>query len=444
MSRPFHVRGDVTVPGDKSITHRALMLAAAAEGESRLRGLLPGADCRSTAAVLCALGCDVPPPPGDGGELVVRGRGLDGWRAPGQVLDCGNSGTTARLMMGLLASRPFAAALTGDESLRGRPMRRITGPLREMGATFRELGEPDRLPIEVRGGALREIAHASPKASAQVKSALLLAGLGGSVAVTVTEPILSRDHTERMLRALGEPVATEAAGGGVRTRLVPTGRALPPLELDVPGDPSSAAFLVALALLADAGELRIRGVGVNPTRTGFFRLVERMGAQVGYENARVEGGEPVADLVVAPARLRGIEVAPHEVPDAIDEIPLLAVLAARAEGETRITGAGELRVKETDRLAAMAGNLRALGVDAEELEDGLVVRGTDRPLAGRVRAFHDHRIAMAFGVLGALPGNAIRIDDPAVVEVSYPGFWEVLARVSGRPGPLPTPSAQRP
>lgn len=427
----MNVSGDVAVPGDKSITHRALMLAAVARGESRLRGLLPGADCRSTAAVLRALGCDVPAPPADGSGIVVRGGGIDGWRAPAEVLDCGNSGTTARLMMGLLASRPFAAALTGDRSLRGRPMRRITAPLREMGAAFRELGEPDRLPIEVLGGPLREIAYASPKASAQIKSAVLLAGLGAQVPVAVTEPILSRDHTERMLRALGVDVATRADEDGATVRLAPSAASLPPLDLEVPGDPSSAAFLVALALLADAGELRIRGVGVNPTRTGFYRLAERMGARIGYENRRTAGGEPVADLVVSPAGLRGIEVAPEEVPDAIDEIPMLAVLAARAEGETRITGAGELRVKETDRLAAMAGNLRALGVEAEELEDGIVVRGTGRPLAGPVRAFHDHRIAMAFGVLGALPGNRIEIDDPAVVEVSYPGFWEVLAEVTG-------------
>ena len=423
------VAGDVAVPGDKSITHRALMLAAVAEGQSRLRGLLPGEDCRSTAAVLRALGCAVPDPCADGGEIVVRGRGIPGWTAPEEALDCGNSGTTARLMMGLLASRPFAATLTGDASLRGRPMRRITAPLREMGAAFREMGEPDRLPIEVLGAPLREIAYASPKASAQIKSAVLLAGLGGGVPVSVTEPLLSRDHTERMLRALGERVETGASGDGVAVRLVPSGRPLPSLDLDVPGDPSSAAFLVALATLADAGELRIRGVGVNPTRTGFLRLAARMGAAIRLEDEREVGGEPVAELVVRPARLRGITVAPEEVPDAIDEIPVLAVLAARAEGETRITGASELRVKETDRLAALAANLRAVGVDAEELEDGLVVRGSDRPLRGRVRCFGDHRIAMAFGVLGAVSGAGIEVDDPDVVEVSFPGFWRVVAGV---------------
>ncbi|HEV3049457.1 MAG TPA: 3-phosphoshikimate 1-carboxyvinyltransferase [Longimicrobium sp.] len=428
MANRLHVSGDVTVPGDKSLTHRALMFSAVATGESRLRGLLPGADCRSTASVLRALGCAVPDLPPDGSEIVVAGRGIGSWTAPAEWLDCGNSGTTARLMMGLLASRPFASTLTGDDSLRGRPMRRITEPLARMGARFREAGAPGTLPIEVVGGPLDSIDYVSPKASAQIKSAVLLAGLGAGVPVSVTEPMLSRDHTERMMDALGETVDTLDVDrrGGVHISLIPSGRALPPLDLDVPGDPSSAAFLIALALLADEGELRICNVCVNPTRTGFFRLVERMGARIAMADRRTAGGEPVADLVVRPARLRGIEVGGDEVPDAIDEIPMLAVLAARAEGETRITGAGELRVKETDRIAAVAGNLRAIGVDAEELADGIVVRGTDAPLAGSVRAFHDHRIAMAFGVLGAQPGNAIEVDHPEVVDVSFPGFWELL------------------
>jgi 3-phosphoshikimate 1-carboxyvinyltransferase len=424
------VGGDVLVPGDKSITHRALMLAAAAVGPSRLSGLLPGDDCRSTAAVLRALGCEVPDPPAGGGAVVVVGRGLEAWRAPGADLDCGNSGTTARLMMGLLASRPFAATLTGDASLRGRPMRRITAPLRTMGASFEELAGPDRLPIRVLGGGLQPTDHASPKASAQIKSAVLLAGVAAGIPVAVVEPSLSRDHTERMLRAMGVRIETGACDGGIRVRLEPPEGPLPPLEMDVPGDPSSAAFLVALATLAGGGELRIRGVGANPTRTGFLRLVARMGARIAVEHERDAGGEPVADLVAGPARLRGIDVDGHEVPDAIDEIPMLAALAARAEGETRIRGASELRVKETDRIAAMVANLRAIGVDAAELEDGLVVRGGDAPLAGPVRAHGDHRIAMAFGVLRAAGNPGIRIDDPGIVDVSFPGFWKLLERVT--------------
>jgi 3-phosphoshikimate 1-carboxyvinyltransferase len=428
---PLDVTGDVTVPGDKSITHRALMLAAAATGESRLSGLLPGEDCRSTAAVLRALGCDVPAPPDGGGEIVVRGNGLDAWRAPAAPLDCGNSGTTARLMLGLLASRPFAAALTGDASLRGRPMRRVTAPLTEMGARFRELGEPDRFPIEVAGGALSSIDYTSPKASAQVKSAILLAAVSGGVAASVAEPVLSRDHTERMLASLGVPISSESSGSGARAIVQPWSGTFPPLDLRVPGDPSSAAFLAALALLADTGELRIRGVCVNPTRTGFFRMVHHMGGMMELSNERVEGGEPVADLLVRPAALRGIEIGGREVPAAIDEVPVLAALAARAEGETRITGAGELRVKESDRIRTLVAALRAIGAEAEELDDGLVVRGSDRPLRGRVATHGDHRIAMAFGVLGAVPGNAVEVDDRACAAVSFPGFWERVDALTG-------------
>jgi 3-phosphoshikimate 1-carboxyvinyltransferase len=429
---PLHVQADVTVPGDKSISHRALMLACAAEGESRLRGLLPGEDCHSTASVLRALGCHVPDLPADGGEVRVLSGGLRSWRSPDAELDCGNSGTTARLMMGLLAGRPLAATLTGDASLRGRPMRRITDPLSRMGARFREMGEPDRLPIEVEGTVLRPIDYVSPKASAQIKSAVLLAGLSGAVPVTVTEPVVSRDHTERMLSDLGVGVLTHHGPGGWRVVMDSPPAQLPPLDLHVPGDPSSAAFLAALALLADAGELRIRGVGCNPTRIGMLPILRRMGGDVALEDARSEGGEPVADWVVRPARLRGTEVGADEVPAAIDEIPILAALAARAVGETRITGAGELRVKETDRVAAIVSNLRAVGAEAEELPDGLVVRGSDRPLRGAVSSLGDHRIAMAFGVLGALPGNAIDIDDRAVAAVSFPGFWELLRAITGR------------
>jgi len=430
----FRISDSVTVPGDKSITHRALMLAACAQGDSRLSRLLPGQDCRSTAAVLRALGCDVPEPPADGGEIIVRGRGMDAWRAAAAPLDCGNSGTTARLMMGLLASRPFGSTLTGDASLRGRPMRRITEPLERMGARFRDLESPGRLPVEVTGGALTPLDYTSPKASAQIKSAVLLAGLGAEVPVSVTEPILSRDHTERMLASLGAPARFEHVEGGVRAVLGAWAGPLPPLELRVPGDPSSAAFLAALALLADTGELRITGVCANPTRTGFFTIARKMMGLVAWERGRSEGGEPVSDVVVRPSKLRAVTIGGEDIPAAIDEIPVLAVLAARAEGETRITGAGELRVKESDRIAAIVTALRAVGAQAEELEDGLVVVGSDHPLRGRVATHGDHRIAMAFGVLGALPGNEIEVDDPECAAVSYPRFWEVLRGLTGGRG----------
>jgi 3-phosphoshikimate 1-carboxyvinyltransferase len=433
----LRVSGDVRVPGDKSLSHRALMFAAIGEGESRLSNVLTGADCRSTAAVLRSLGCEIPRLPEGGGELVIRSAGAAGWSAPTELLDCGNSGTTARLMMGLLAARPFSSRLTGDDSLRRRPMRRVTQPLAEMGAAIRELGEADRLPLEIRGGTLASVDHASPHASAQVKSALLLAGVTGGVEVSVLEPHPSRDHTERMLRAAGCVVTAGVEGAGWRVRAEPPRGPLPPLDLRVPGDPSSAAFLLALALLADEGEIRVREVCTNPTRIGFLDILRRMGADVTLENQRMEGDEPVADLVARPSRLRGTTITPEEIPSLVDEVPILAVLAARAEGETRVTGARELRAKESDRITAMVANLRAVGATAEELEDGLVVRGTDAPLTGVVPTHHDHRIAMAFGVLGVLPGSDIEVLDPEVVGVSFPGFWELLRALSGGHRPSP-------
>ncbi|MBI4408702.1 MAG: 3-phosphoshikimate 1-carboxyvinyltransferase [Gemmatimonadetes bacterium] len=419
---------EVRVPGDKSITHRALILAALARGTSELRGLLPAEDPNTTARVLRALGCAIPELPRNGAAVRVAGRGLDGLREPADTLDCGNSGTTARLVLGVLAGFPFAASLTGDESLRSRPMRRVTEPLARMGACIEELGEPDRLPVRVRGGVLRPLDYDSPKASAQVKSALLLAGLTGGVRVSVAEPVRSRDHTERLLRAMGAHVIlTQQPRGGASVRLEPP-RFLEPLELTVPGDFSSAAFFIALGLLAPAGGIRIPGVGVNPTRTGLLEVLRRMGAEPAVDAPRGVGSEAVGVILARPAPLRATEVSDAEIPMLIDEVPVLAALASRAEGETRITGARELRVKESDRLAALAANLRAIGVEAEELPDGLVVRGTERPLRGRVRSFGDHRIAMAFGVLGALPENEIEVEGADVVSISYPGFWEELRR----------------
>lgn len=418
-------RLEVVVPGDKSITHRALMLGALAEGESRLAGLLPAEDPRSTAAVLHALGAAVPALPADGGEIRVRGVGLHGLKAPAGPLDCGNSGTTARLMMGILAGLDFEATLTGDASLRSRPMRRVTAPLERMGARFTERGEPGRLPLAIHGGALRRIAFDSPQASAQVKSAVLLAGLTGGVAAEVHEPRRSRDHTERMLRAMGVGVRTREREDGFTATLEPAER-LRPLDLRVPGDFSSAAFFLALAALAPAGGLRLPGVGMNPGRIAMLDVLHRMGAQVVAEDVEDRAGEPVAALLAGPSPLQGVQVGADEVPGLVDEVPILAALAVRATGESRFTGAGELRVKETDRIRAMVENLRAVGAEAEELEDGLVVRGTAAPLRGDVVTCGDHRIAMAFGVLGALPGNDIHVDDPACVAVSFPGFWETL------------------
>jgi 3-phosphoshikimate 1-carboxyvinyltransferase len=423
----MQVSGSVRVPGDKSITHRALMLASLAPGTSWIGGALTAFDARSTARVLRALGAGVSPlvP-----ARVVAVRGRRRFHAPAGRLDCGNSGTTTRLLLGLLAAHRFRAVLTGDSSLRRRPMRRVTDPLTAMGARIEDLGAPGCLPLAVRGGQLRGLEYDLPVASAQVKSALLLAGLAGGVEVRWREPGgRSRDHTERMLRAAGFTITEEDDGW---RRFHPDGR-LAPFELQVPGDPSSAAFLVGAALLAESGELRVTGVGLNPTRTGFLRVLARMGGPVGRESERDEFGEPVGDLVARPAPLRATAVGPDEVPGLIDEVPLLAAVAARAEGTTRFHGVGELRVKESDRLALLAENLRAVGVEAEAAGESLSVTGTDRPPRGKVRTAGDHRIAMAFAVLGTAPGAAIRVDDLACAGVSFPGFARALRSVtSGR------------
>lgn len=428
----------VRVPGDKSLTQRALVLAALADGRSRLSGLLYGGDAESTAGALRALGAEVGPLPAGGGEVSVRGRGLRGWRRPDRPLDLGNSGTGTRLLMGALAGTGLEVSLTGDDSLRGRPMRRVTEPLAAMGAEVRWLETEDRLPLTLRGRhPLRPVEWDSPVASAQVKSALLLAGLTGSAFVIVSEPHRSRDHTERMLATVGAPVISHPARGRWQVELRDPPERIEPLDFKVPGDVSSAAFLLALAALGGTrGPLEVEGVGLNPTRTAFLDVLERMGASLYTRiDASAGNGEPVGDVVAGPGALHGVALAEEEVPFLIDELPLVAVLGARASGETRITGAGELRHKESDRIATTVRNLRAVGVEAEELPDGMVVRGGDAPLAGRIETRGDHRIAMAFGVLGALPGNAITIDDPGAADVSFPGFWDQLRHLcEGRGG----------
>lgn len=418
----MRVAGVVRVPGDKSISHRALMLGALGDGRSRVRGVLQSLDVRSTAGVLRALGVDVPPL---GDDLVIHGVGLRGLRPPSANLDCGNSGTTARLLAGVVAASPLSARFVGDASLSARPMGRVSRPLTEMGARFEFEGAGEGLPMTVHGARLRGLTWRAETASAQVKSAILLAGLVADVPVEVHESVSTRDHTERMLVARGVDVRTE--DGAVT--LVPNSR-LGAADQAVPGDPSSAAFFAALAALSDGGELALDDVCINPTRAGAFRVLRRMGARLSYESRRSEGGEEMARVVVAAGSLRGTEIGGAEVPSLIDELPILACVAACADGETRVTGARELRVKESDRIRAIVENLRAVGAEAEELDDGFVVRGAGRrPFRGRVATHGDHRIAMAFGVLGAIPGSEVDIDDRSCAAVSFPTFWEELMRV---------------
>jgi len=421
----MRVAGILRVPGDKSISHRVLLFAAMARGTSHVGGLLTSLDARSSARVLRQLGASVSPLAG-GRVIQIVGRGR--LRRPAAVLHCGNSGTTTRLLLGLLAAHPFPATLTGDRSLRRRPMRRVTEPLAAMGARFIEHAGAGLLPITVKGGPLNSLIHRMQVSSAQIKSAILLAGLAGEVPVSVLEPHgRSRDHTERLLRAFGYEV--EDDDGWVHFR--PTGRVVP-FDLQVPGDPSSAAFPVGAALLAEAGDITIGGVCLNPTRTGFLHVLERMGGRVRTEDVEVQCGEPVGALIAAPSALHGTEVAATEIPGLIDEIPMLAALATRAEGTTVFRQVGELRVKESDRLGLIARNIRALGGTAEVIGDDLHIQGSDRPPRGRVRTEGDHRIAMAFAVLGTVPGARIRVDDLRCSAVSYPGFPEMLRHLRRR------------
>src|SRR2546427_9041289 len=411
------VGGVVRPPGDKSISHRVLMLAALARGKSALSGLLTGADVQSSARVLRQLGAEISRIQ-ESGVWVSSSQLL----APDSRLNCGNSGTTARLILGILAGQKFSATVTGDASLRRRPMRRVTEPLREMGAVIKERG--DGLPLTIRGGALRGLTYKSPVASAQVKSAILFAGLTGGVPVTIREPYRSRDHTERLFAHVGLGIHERGGAIVLEPTVGPSG--LPAVNLSVPGDPSSAAFLIAAAVLAEDGELTIENVGVNPTRIGFLVVLERMGAHVERVNLRDEGGEPVADLLVRPAALKGTEVTAAEVPTLVDEVPVLAVLASRARGATVFREVGELRVKESNRLELVAANLRAVGARAEARGNDLHVAGGDRPPRGRVETASDHRLAMAFAVLGTLPGSDVKLSEKKSVAISYPSFFRDL------------------
>jgi 3-phosphoshikimate 1-carboxyvinyltransferase len=414
--------GSVRVPGDKSVSHRAVMLGAIAEGTTRIRGFLEGEDTRATARVFAQLGVRIEAP--NAGERVVHGVGLHGLRGSDAPLDCGNAGTGMRLLTGLLAAQPFDSTVIGDESLSRRPMRRVTEPLAAMGALIDS--EPGGLPpLRIRGGAnLRGVETTTAVASAQVKSALLLAGLYADGETSVREPHPTRDYTERMLAAFGWPI--EFAPGVARLR---GGHRLTAIDVDVPADFSSAAFFIVAATLIPGSELRIEAVGMNSRRTGLLEALRLMGADIREENRHEQGGEPVADFIVRHAPLHGIEVPAELVPDMIDEFPILFVAAACATGRTVVRGATELRVKESDRIATMATGLRALGIEVQETPDGAVIEG-GRLRGGSVESHGDHRIAMSFAVAAQLADGDVRINDIANVATSFPGFVE-LAKAAG-------------
>lgn len=412
--QPLH--GNVRVPGDKSVSHRALMLAAIADGESRISGFLEGEDTRATAAVLARLGVRIETP--SAGERVVHGVGLHGLRGSSQSLDCGNAGTGMRLLTGLLAGQAFDSTLIGDASLSKRPMRRVTDPLALMGA---RIDTRDGLPpLRVHGGQpLHGIRYELPVASAQVKSALLLAGLYGTGETEIIEPHPTRDYTERMLAAFGWPIAFEPG----RAKL-DGGHVLHATDVNVPADFSSAAFFLVAASIVPGSALRLPAVGLNPRRTGLLHALRLMGADITIEHERESGGEPVGDLLVRHAPLHGVELPESLVPDMIDEFPALFIAASVASGRTVIRGAAELRVKESDRIATMATGLRTLGAAIEETPDGAIIQGGQLG-AGSVESHLDHRIAMSFALAGLVASGPVRINDCSHVATSFPGFLEL-------------------
>lgn len=420
----------IEVPGDKSISHRILMLATLAGGPSIVQGILRSDDVRATADAMRQLGASIHE---DGTETRIVGPVQ--WLTPEEEIDCVNSGTTARLLLGLLAGLGIRAVIRGDTSLSRRPMERVVYPLQAMGARIRYLTSEGKLPLELaarRSGSLRSLRHRPRVASAQVKSCILIAGLAGGTRVEVSEARATRDHTERLLDAMGAPISVDRTEDGGAVICLEPGRRrseLSPLRMSVPGDFSSAAFLLAAGWLG-AGEVEVRRIGLNPTRTGLLDVAGDMGARFDLGEEDVQGHEPTGGVRALPSRLRACDVDSRSLPRLVDEIPVLAVLAARAAGVSRIRGAEELRLKESDRLAVLAENLGRLGVRCRELADGLEIEGTDAPLTGRVRCEGDHRIAMAFGALGAAPGCRISVDEASCVSVSYPSFWHDLERIS--------------
>jgi 3-phosphoshikimate 1-carboxyvinyltransferase len=408
----------LTVPGDKSVSHRALLLGSIASGRTEVSGFLPGDDCLATLAAMGALGVDIRQPCAT--EISIAGVGLNGMQAPAKDLDLGNSGTAMRLMAGLLCGQQFDSVLEGDESLSGRPMGRIITPLLAMGADIRSREGSPPLVISATGG-LQAIDYELPMASAQVKSAILLAALYATGTTRVTEPAITRDHTERMLRSMGGTVTV--ANGRIS---IAGGQTLRGCQVQIPADLSSAAFVILAALLADDADVLIENVGVNPTRTGVIDILQSMGAEISLENAQLLGNEPVADIRVRSSRLQGGLVDADLVSLAIDEFPVLFVAAAVASGKTEFKGIGELRVKESDRIAAMADGMRILGFEVDEFDNGAVVHG-GRIAGGSVHSHGDHRVAMSFAVAGTIAADEVIVEDVAAVDTSFPGFPHCMA-----------------
>lgn len=421
FSKVRRLAGELTVPGDKSISHRSIMFGSLADGLTEVRGFLQGADCLSTITCFSKMGITIE---NNGDTVLIHGKGPKGLTAPAGVLDCGNSGTTTRLISGILAAQDFNVTLTGDESICKRPMKRIMEPLSMMGAHIESKYDNGCAPLEITGSRLHGIHYLSPVASAQVKSAVLLAGLYADGETSVTEPYLSRNHTELMLSAYGADVHTEGT-----TAILRPGNPLSGMKLTVPGDISSAAFFIAAALIVPDSEILIRNVGVNPTRDGMLHVCRMMNGNITLLNETNESGEPTADLLIRSSALKGAVIEGSIIPTLIDELPVIAAMACFAEGTTLIRDAAELKVKESNRIAVMAENLKAMGADVEETDDGMIIRG-GRPLHGAViDSKKDHRIAMTFAVTALAAEGETEILDADCVNISYPGFYSDLHRL---------------
>lgn len=414
------LRGEVIVPGDKSISHRAVMFGALAEGKTEIAGFLRGADCLSTISCFRQLGISIEE---TADKIIVHGKGLHGLRAPVSTLDTGNSGTTMRLISGILAGQNFTSVLTGDSSIQRRPMRRIMTPLSQMGASIRSIKENNCAPLEITGSSLHGISYMSPVASAQVKSAVLLAGLYADGETSVTETAISRNHTELMLRSFGADIRTDHLTATIRPN-----PALHAMDIHVPGDISSAAYFIAAGSLVPDSEILIRNVGINPTRDGIIRVAREMGADITLFNEK-NTGEPVADLLVKSRSLHGITIGGDIIPTLIDELPIIAVMAAAADGTTVIRDAAELKVKESDRIAVMTENLSAMGCDITATQDGMIIHGRNALQGAVIDPHSDHRIAMSFAVAAMIADGETEIKDAGCVTISYPDFYDDLKKL---------------
>ena len=421
------LKGEVTIPGDKSISHRSIMLGSIALGTTEITHFLEGADCLSTIDCFRKMGVEIERKPS---SILVHGKGLRGLTAPASTLNVGNSGTTTRLISGILSGQNFATTLSGDDSLNSRPMKRIMTPLNTMGAHIRSLNDNGCAPLHIRPGALHGIHYQSPVASAQVKSAVLLAGLYADSPTSVTEPALSRNHTELMLQGLGEYVATDLHTDGTATAHVEPCKELYGQQICVPGDISSAAYFIAAALLVPGSELLVKNVGTNFTRAGFLKVCKAMGADIETVSQTIEGGESRADLLVRYSHLKGTVIEGDIIPTLIDEIPMIAIMAAFADGQTVIRDAAELKVKETNRIDTVTAGLKAMGADITPTDDGMIIEGTGHLNGASIQSYLDHRIAMAFSVAGLASDGETQIVDSQCVDVSYPEFYATLNSVS--------------